>query len=228
MTATGRRPRCTRWSTTVQLRRVRDRQAVPPRRPQARNEGGRQSADARSIGAARAQGPGVARLAREHHRPGRHVRAAGSVGFHPRACSWRRGVRPDVRQARSNQISHGRLRVLPAASWVVLGSVLRCIPYSCERGPYSEADAVDVARQVGRALLHMHKKGVCHRDLKPENLLLCSQHSNRVKVAECARRGIRTSPGSARQNAAEADALAFCARQFWARRLLWWRPPPDG
>ena len=30
----------------------------------------------------------------------------------------------------------------------------------CERGPYSEADAADVARQIGRALLHMHSVGV--------------------------------------------------------------------
>ena len=54
----------------------------------------------------------------------------------------------------------------------------------CERGPYSEADAADVGRQVGRALIHLHTKGVCHRDLKPENLLLCSHKSNRVKLAD--------------------------------------------
>ena len=52
----------------------------------------------------------------------------------------------------------------------------------CEGGPYSEADAASVIRQVALALAFMHSVGVVHRDLKPENLLLTS--SNDVKVAD--------------------------------------------
>ena len=54
----------------------------------------------------------------------------------------------------------------------------------CE-GPYSEADAATVVRQVATALVHMHSKGICHRDLKPENILLTSRASDAdVKVAD--------------------------------------------
>ena len=41
----------------------------------------------------------------------------------------------------------------------------------CE-GPYSEADAATVVRQVATALVHMHSKGICHRDIKCSNVLL--------------------------------------------------------
>lgn len=39
-------------------------------------------------------------------------------------------------------------------------------------GPFSEADAADVVRQVALGLAFIHTAGVVHRDLKPENLLL--------------------------------------------------------
>ena len=55
----------------------------------------------------------------------------------------------------------------------------------CDGGPFSEADAASVVRQVVLALQHMHGLGVVHRDLKPENLLLVSQAAEaHVKVAD--------------------------------------------
>ena len=41
------------------------------------------------------------------------------------------------------------------------------------RGSFSEADAIDVLKQVLSAVADFHSKGIVHRDLKPENLL-CS------------------------------------------------------
>ena len=52
----------------------------------------------------------------------------------------------------------------------------------CNEGPYSEADAADVVRQVALGLAFIHTAGVVHRDLKPENLLLTSKGV--VKLAD--------------------------------------------
>ena len=49
----------------------------------------------------------------------------------------------------------------------------------CEQGPYSEADAARLVREVASALNFMHGLGVVHGDLKPENLML----STREKAA---------------------------------------------
>ena len=55
----------------------------------------------------------------------------------------------------------------------------------CDGGPFSEADAASVVRQVVLALQHVHGLGVVHRDLKPENLLLVSQAAEaHVKLAD--------------------------------------------
>jgi eukaryotic-like serine/threonine-protein kinase len=50
------------------------------------------------------------------------------------------------------------------------GSSLRAIISRRKRLPVAEA--LDIARQVCRALVYMHEHGIVHRDLKPENLLL--------------------------------------------------------
>ena len=52
----------------------------------------------------------------------------------------------------------------------------------CKDGPFSEADAADVVRQVALGLAFIHTAGVVHRDLKPENLLLTSKGV--VKLAD--------------------------------------------
>src|ERR1700733_7989459 len=37
---------------------------------------------------------------------------------------------------------------------------------------YSEAEALDIAIQIGDALAHAHKRGLIHRDVKPKNIIL--------------------------------------------------------
>jgi serine/threonine-protein kinase len=48
--------------------------------------------------------------------------------------------------------------------------------------PLPRAQALDVARQVGEALVYLESQGVVHRDLKPENLLLTA--SGQVKILD--------------------------------------------
>ena len=50
------------------------------------------------------------------------------------------------------------------------GRSLRAIMSARKRLPVAEA--LDIARQVCKALVYMHEHGIVHRDLKPENLLL--------------------------------------------------------
>lgn len=56
----------------------------------------------------------------------------------------------------------------------------------CSRGPYSEADAARLVKEVASALAFLHGTGVVHGDLKPENLLLSSNnpHSAVIKVVD--------------------------------------------
>ena len=46
----------------------------------------------------------------------------------------------------------------------------------CQQGPYSEADAARLVREVASALAFLHGIGVVHGDLKPENLMLSSDN----------------------------------------------------
>jgi serine/threonine-protein kinase len=50
------------------------------------------------------------------------------------------------------------------------GSSLRAILGRRKRLPVAEA--LDMARQLARALVYMHQNGIVHRDLKPENVLV--------------------------------------------------------
>jgi serine/threonine protein kinase len=50
------------------------------------------------------------------------------------------------------------------------GRSLRAIMSARKRLPVAEA--LDIARQVCKALVYMHEHGIVHRDLKPENLLV--------------------------------------------------------
>lgn len=46
----------------------------------------------------------------------------------------------------------------------------------CSHGPYSEADAARLVREVASALAFQHGIGLVHGDLKPENLMLSSEN----------------------------------------------------
>ncbi len=50
-------------------------------------------------------------------------------------------------------------------------------------GPLTEEEVVTVLRDVGQALLTMHRRGIVHRDIKPANLLLRST-DGRIKIAD--------------------------------------------
>ncbi len=50
-------------------------------------------------------------------------------------------------------------------------------------GPLTEEEVVTVLRDVGQALLALHRRGVVHRDIKPANLLLRST-DGRIKIAD--------------------------------------------
>ena len=50
------------------------------------------------------------------------------------------------------------------------GRSLRAIMSTKRRFPLDEA--LDIARQIGRALVYMHERGIVHRDLKPDNVIL--------------------------------------------------------
>jgi serine/threonine protein kinase len=55
----------------------------------------------------------------------------------------------------------------------VEGSSLRAIMAQRKRMPVAEA--LDIARQICRALVYLHENGVVHRDLKPENVLITAE-----------------------------------------------------
>ncbi|KAL3902568.1 MAG: hypothetical protein SGPRY_012012 [Prymnesium sp.] len=55
----------------------------------------------------------------------------------------------------------------------------------CERGPFAEAEAARVVRQVAEGVLHLGSVGVCHRDIKPENLMYASSHPHApIKITD--------------------------------------------
>jgi eukaryotic-like serine/threonine-protein kinase len=53
------------------------------------------------------------------------------------------------------------------------GSSLRALMGRRKRLPVAEA--LDIARQICRALVYMHENGIVHRDLKPENVLVSEE-----------------------------------------------------
>jgi serine/threonine protein kinase/nicotinamidase-related amidase len=60
-------------------------------------------------------------------------------------------------------------------------------------GPLTEPEAVTVLRDVGQALLRLHRQGVVHRDIKPGNVMLRAR-DGRIKLADL---GLATESGSA-------------------------------
>lgn len=53
-----------------------------------------------------------------------------------------------------------------------------------ERGAYGESEAAYIACQLAHGLDVIHSSGVVHRDLKPENVLLKSQQSSEIRIAD--------------------------------------------
>lgn len=62
----------------------------------------------------------------------------------------------------------------------VLGSTLKQVLR--DRGAFPADEAVDVARQIGRALDLAHQASIIHRDVKPDNILLAED--GRAKLAD--------------------------------------------
>ncbi|KAH8916257.1 Pkinase-domain-containing protein [Atractiella rhizophila] len=54
----------------------------------------------------------------------------------------------------------------------------------CERGKFTEVDAVEVIRATLEGVEYLHSNDIVHRDLKPENLLYREQGSNELVIAD--------------------------------------------
>jgi len=54
----------------------------------------------------------------------------------------------------------------------------------CERGKFSEQDAVHAIKEVLHGVRYLHSKEVVHRDLKPENLLFEHRDTDRLLIAD--------------------------------------------
>jgi len=53
-----------------------------------------------------------------------------------------------------------------------------------KRRVYTEKDAANVIKQVGRACEYMHARGIIHRDLKPENLVYMDTNYDQICVTD--------------------------------------------
>merc|ERR1712224_380333 len=51
-------------------------------------------------------------------------------------------------------------------------------------GPLDEASAIVVAKNILRAVAHVHEQGIIHRDIKPENILLRSRGGTDALLAD--------------------------------------------
>lgn len=96
--------------------------------------------------------------------------------------------------------------------WVE-GRTLREV-MQARRKPYDLVEALDIAIQIGSALMVAHRRGVIHRDLKPENVMLRKDAS--LKVLDWGLAKIRD--GAATTNRLQALATPLYAAPEQYRR----------
>ena len=62
---------------------------------------------------------------------------------------------------------------------------ISCTGFRCLLVQMAPAAVVaQMIRQVGSAMLHLHRRGVVHRDIRAANVLLCSEHPLKVKLCD--------------------------------------------
>jgi serine/threonine-protein kinase len=71
------------------------------------------------------------------------------------------------------------------------------------RGPLSVREAVSILKDVARALVYAHGRGIIHRDIKPDNILLSSGSATVTdfgvaKAISASREGVRAQPANTR------------------------------
>jgi serine/threonine protein kinase len=84
----------------------------------------------------------------------------------------------------------------------------------CSHGPYSEADAARLVREVASALAFLHGIGIVHGDMKPENIMLSSESTSDavIKLVDfgCAQVIDQESPFASNQVKTSVNTPAYC------------------
>jgi serine/threonine-protein kinase len=78
-----------------------------------------------------------------------------------------------------------------------------------EIGRYSEADALRIGIQIGRALAHAHAAGILHRDVKPQNIMVTPERT--AKLMDLGLAVQTDESGAARRDGGFAVGTAYYA-----------------